>query len=48
MAVVYAEVFGEEGALDRLEAFVSLNGAKQPALVEGGDRRRNRKISCMA
>ena len=46
MAVVYAEMFGEEGALDRLEAFASLNGAKQPALVEGGDRCRNRKILC--
>src|SRR5215831_11527679 len=35
---IYAEVFEEEGALDRLEAFASLNGAKFYRLPPNRDR----------
>ena len=34
---VYAKVFEEEGALDRLEAFASLNGPKHYGLKPNAD-----------
>jgi dihydroorotase len=35
---IYAQVFDEEGALDRLEAFASRNGARFYGLPENGER----------